>query len=119
MMIRRKKTKRIYVGDVAIGDGAPLSIQSMTKTITSDRKSTIHQIHRLEQAGCDIVRVSVPDEESLKALPWIKRNTDIPIIADIHFDYRLAIGSIENGADGIRINPGNIGSRKKVFEVAK
>jgi len=118
-MIKRKKTKRLYVGDVAIGDGAPVSIQSMTNTITSDWKSTIHQIHRLEQAGCDIVRVSVPDDASLKALPQIKRNTDIPIIADIHFDYRLAIGSIENGADGIRINPGNIGSRKKVFEVAK
>ncbi|MEA2101388.1 MAG: flavodoxin-dependent (E)-4-hydroxy-3-methylbut-2-enyl-diphosphate synthase [Thermodesulfobacteriota bacterium] len=112
-------TRRIILGKVAVGGGAPVSIQSMTNTLTTDVTSTLYQIHALEAAGCDIVRVSIPDMESLEALPAIKKDTKIPLVADIHFDYRLAVGSIEAGADGVRINPGNIGSRQKVGEVAR
>ncbi len=119
MIIKRKKTRKIYLGSVAVGGDAPVSIQSMTNTLTTDVAGTLTQIRALEDAGCDIVRVSVPDEESLKAFRRIKKEVQIPIVADIHFDYMLAIGSIEAGADAIRINPGNIGSSKRLAEVAR
>ncbi len=102
-----------------MGGGAPVSIQSMTNTRTTDVAGTINQIRKLEEAGCDIVRVSVPDEDSLMAFGKIKKGIGIPIIADIHFDYLLAIGSMEKGADGIRINPGNIGGKDRLKAVAK
>ena len=113
----RKKTKQIHVGDVAIGGGAPVSVQSMTCTKTEDIRATVSQIAALEEAGCEIVRVAVPTVEAAEALGVIKKSIHIPLIADIHFDYRLALQAIENGADKIRINPGNIGSRDRVEKV--
>ncbi|MGB9678633.1 MAG: flavodoxin-dependent (E)-4-hydroxy-3-methylbut-2-enyl-diphosphate synthase [Thermoanaerobacteraceae bacterium] len=110
----RKMTRKIKVGNSYIGGNSPISIQSMTNTKTSDVLKTVEQIKKLEDAGCDIIRVAVPDEESAKALSIIKKQINIPIVADIHFDYKLAIKSIENGADKIRINPGNIGSTDKI-----
>jgi len=112
--IKRKPTRSINIGNVKIGDMAPIAIQSMTNTPTQDIRSTIGQIHQLEAAGCEIVRVAVPDKEAAEAIALIKKQISIPIIADIHFDFRLAIASVQSGADGLRINPGNIGSRKKV-----
>jgi (E)-4-hydroxy-3-methylbut-2-enyl-diphosphate synthase len=112
--ITRKKTRRIMVGDVAVGDGAPISVQSMTNTKTDDVDATVRQIQRLTQAGCEIVRVAVPDESAAQAISRIKPAIDVPLVADIHFDYRLAIASARNGADGLRFNPGNIGSRKNI-----
>ncbi len=119
MKSHREKTKRIFLGSVPIGDGAPVTIQSMTNTDTRDRGKTISQIHSLEKAGCDIIRISIPDGESASALKDIKKDVRIPVVADIHFDYRLAIAAIESGADGIRINPGNIGGSEKVMAVAR
>jgi len=110
----RKMTRKIKVGNLYIGGNSSISIQSMTNTKTSDVLKTVEQIKKLEDAGCDIIRVAVPDEESAKALSIIKKQINIPIVADIHFDYKLAIKSIENGADKIRINPGNIGSTDKI-----
>jgi (E)-4-hydroxy-3-methylbut-2-enyl-diphosphate synthase len=115
--IKRKKTRQIKVGDVSVGGTAPVAVQSMTNTFTQDVQSTVSQIHRLEKAGCEIVRVAVPDHEAAEAISLIKQQISIPIIADIHFDYRLAIASAKSGADGLRINPGNIGSKKKVKAV--
>lgn len=114
----RKKTKQIQVGAIKIGGDAPIVVQSMTNTDTHDIVATVAQIHALQKAGCEIVRVAVPDEEALLALPSIKKQIQIPLIADIHFHYKLAIGAIQNGADGIRINPGNIG-RDKIAEIVK
>jgi len=114
---KRRETRQIAVGNVLIGGGAPVAVQSMTKTDTRDVAETVAQIRRLEDAGCEIVRCAVPDGESAAALKDIKASIAIPLIADIHFDYRLALASIEQGVDGLRINPGNIGSRKKVREV--
>ena len=107
-MIKRKKTRRIYVGNVPIGGGAPIVVQSMTNTDTRDVDSTLRQIEELKKAGCEIVRVAIPDEDAAKSFGEIKKRTDIPLIADIHFDPKLAIMAIDSGADGIRINPGNI-----------
>jgi len=118
-MFDRKKTVEVKCGNVKIGGNNPIVIQSMTNTKTSDFISTINQIHSLEKAGCELVRVSVPDEESAKAISKIRENINIPLIADIHFDYRLALMAIENGVDGLRINPGNIGSDERVREVVK
>jgi (E)-4-hydroxy-3-methylbut-2-enyl-diphosphate synthase len=115
----RRKTRQIIVGGVPIGGGAPVVVQSMTKTFTHDAESTIAQIKRLEKAGCEIVRVAVPDERSVQALKKIKKRTSIPLIADIHFDHRLALASLKAGVDGLRLNPGTIGSREKVREVVK
>lgn len=117
--INRKKTHQIKVGEVKIGGMAPISVQSMTNTFTQDIASTVSQIRRLEKAGCEIIRVAVPDEEAAKAIKPIKEKISIPIIADIHFDFRLAIASARAGADGLRINPGNIGSVKKVKAVVE
>jgi (E)-4-hydroxy-3-methylbut-2-enyl-diphosphate synthase len=102
-----------------IGGGNPILIQSMTNTQTEDVKATIEQIHRLEAAGCDIIRSTVPTLEAAMALKEIKKEISIPLVADIHFDYKMAIAAIENGADKIRINPGNIGGREKLREVVK
>ena len=113
----RDKTREIAVGNVKIGGGNPVAIQSMTNTKTEDVKSTVAQILRLEAAGCQIARCAVPTMEAAHALREIRRQIHIPLVADIHFDYRLAIAAIENGADKIRINPGNIGSEEKVRAV--
>ena len=117
--IRRRKTKKIKVGKVEIGDDAPISVQSMTNTLTTDVDSTIKQINQLREAGADIVRVSCPDEESSLALKKIIKHTDIPIVADIHFNYKLAIIAASSGANCLRINPGNIGSIERVHEILK
>ena len=118
----RNQTKEIRIGDVVIGGNHPVAIQSMTNTRTEDVKGTVEQIHRLEKAGCEIIRCTVPTREAAEALKEIKKQIHIPLVADIHFDYRLAIAAMENGADKIRINPGNIGSTeriKAVVDVAK
>ncbi|MBN2830503.1 MAG: flavodoxin-dependent (E)-4-hydroxy-3-methylbut-2-enyl-diphosphate synthase [Candidatus Cloacimonetes bacterium] len=116
-MITRKKTSQIFVGKVAVGGNSPVSIQSMTNTPTTDIVATIKQIQELESAGCEIVRCAIPDTESVLALYKILPEIHIPLIADIHFDYKLALGAIKAGVDGLRINPGNIGSKDKVQEV--
>jgi len=113
----RKKTRRLYIGNVPIGDGAAVAVQSMTKTDTRDIKKTVRQIKQLELAGCEIIRVAVPDMEAARALGEIKRKIKIPLIADIHFNYMLALEAIFQGVDGLRINPGNIGAKWKVKEV--
>jgi len=110
-------TKLVKYGNVKIGSGNLITVQSMTNTKTHDVKATVEQILRLEEAGCDIIRVAVPDEKSSEAINEIKKEISIPLIADIHFDYRLALSSIKNGADGIRINPGNIGSEDRVKKI--
>ena len=115
--IKRRKTKEIYVGHVKVGGDNPISVQSMTNTLTKDVKKTIQQIEQIEEAGADIVRVSCPDEDSTKALKDIIKNTSIPIVADIHFHYKRAIEAAESGAACLRINPGNIGDKKKIKEV--
>lgn len=111
------KTKEVHIGDRVIGAGNPILIQSMTNTKTEDIESTVSQIHALEKAGCDIVRCTVPTKEAARALAEIRKRISIPLVADIHFDYRLAIAAIENGADKVRINPGNIGSTERVRAV--
>ncbi|MGQ9557336.1 MAG: flavodoxin-dependent (E)-4-hydroxy-3-methylbut-2-enyl-diphosphate synthase [Desulfurispora sp.] len=116
-MIVRKKTRRIYVGKVPIGDGAPVAVQSMTNTDTRDIRATLGQIARLAGAGCEIVRVAVPDREAAEALRQIVKGSSLPVIADIHFDYRLAVAALKAGVDGLRINPGNIGGALRVREV--
>ena len=116
--INRKKTAQIRIGNVSIGGTAPVAVQSMTNTRTDDVDATVSQITRLEEAGCEIVRVAVPDEPSAQAIRKIKPAISIPLIADIHFNYRLAIAAVEAGADGLRINPGNIGSPRKIKAVA-
>ena len=113
-MIIRRKTKQIQVGGVAVGGDSPISVQSMTNTDTRDVEQTVAQICRLQAAGCDIVRVAVLDNEAALAIKAIQEKISIPLIADIHFDSRLAIAAMENGADGIRINPGNLGGEEKI-----
>ena len=117
--IIRRKTKVVKVGNVNIGGDNPISVQSMTNTLTTDIKSTINQIQEISKAGADIVRVSCPDEESSYALKEITKHIDIPLVADIHFHYKRAIEAAENGADCLRINPGNIGSINKIKDVIK
>lgn len=113
----RDQTKKIQIGNVCIGGGCPVAIQSMTNTKTEDVESTVKQIQALEKAGCEIIRCAVPTMEAAEALAKIKEQIQIPLVADIHFDYRLAIAAIENGADKIRINPGNIGDESRVKAV--
>ncbi|MDI9496414.1 MAG: flavodoxin-dependent (E)-4-hydroxy-3-methylbut-2-enyl-diphosphate synthase [Bacillota bacterium] len=120
--IIRRKSSKVMVGSLQIGGGADISVQSMTNTFTKDVKATVSQILQLEEAGCEIIRVAVADDEDAEAIKEIKQQIHIPIVADIHFDYRLALKSIENGIDKLRINPGNIGGTdrvKKVVEKAK
>lgn len=115
--IKRRVSRQIHIGNVAVGGDAPVSVQSMTNTDTRDWRATVDQIKRLEDAGCEIVRVAVPDQEAADQFATIKKSIRIPIIADIHFDFRLAISAIGSGADAIRINPGNIGGPEKVKKV--
>ncbi|HXX80984.1 MAG TPA: flavodoxin-dependent (E)-4-hydroxy-3-methylbut-2-enyl-diphosphate synthase [Thermodesulfovibrionales bacterium] len=116
-MIKRKKTRVIHVGRVPVGGSYPISVQSMTKTDTRDVKATVKQIQSLAMSGCEIIRIAVPDAEAAKTLGKIKQSVSIPVVADIHFDWRLALEAIRQGVDGLRINPGNIGARWKVAEV--
>ena len=113
----RRKSKQIDLGGVKVGGDAPVTVQSMTKTDTRDVASTVSQIKRLEKAGCDIVRLAVPDMEAAKALGAILKQTNIPIVSDIHFDYRLALEAVNQGVHGMRINPGNIGARYRIKAV--
>ena len=115
--IKRKPTRKIRVGNLFIGGDAPITVQSMTNTDTRNVPATIEQIKRLEEAGCDIVRLAVPDSEAAEAIAAIRRAVGLPLVADIHFDYRLALQSMENGVDKVRINPGNIGDRDRVKKV--
>ena len=117
--IKRRKTKVINVGSIKVGGDNPITVQSMTNTLTTDIEATIKQIHEIQNEGADIVRVSCPDESSSKALKEIVKHVDIPIVADIHFHYKRAIEAAENGASCLRINPGNIGNIKKIKEVVK
>lgn len=119
MSYNRRVSREVSVGNVKIGGNNPISVQSMTTTDTRDAESTIAQIKRLEAVGCDIVRVAVPDMEAAKNIGKIKASVNIPVIADIHFDHRLALEAIEQGVDGVRINPGNIGSIEKVKAVVE
>jgi (E)-4-hydroxy-3-methylbut-2-enyl-diphosphate synthase len=114
-----KNTRRIYLGKVPIGGGAPIAVQSMTNTDTRDVSSTVNQIERLSEAGCEIVRLAVPDKDAAAAFREIKSRVGTPLVADIHFDHRLAIAALDAGADGLRINPGNIGSQEAVAKVVK
>ncbi len=118
-IIQRKKTKEIKVGNVAVGGDSPISVQSMTNTLTTDVEETIKQINSLENAGADIVRVSCPDEASTRALGDIIKKVNVPIVADIHFHYKRAIEAAQMGASCLRINPGNIGSKDRMLEVIK
>ena len=121
-MIKRKQTRQISIGNVKIGGGAPISVQSMTNTKTTNTAVTVEQIKALEKAGCDIVRLAVPDMAAAENIANIKKQVNVPLVADIHFDYRLALKAIEQGIDALRINPGNIGDEdrvKAVVEAAK
>jgi len=112
-----RNTRQISLGDVKIGGGAPISVQSMTITDTRDVEATVNEIKRLEDAGCDIVRVAVPDMEAAKALGEIRKAIRIPLVSDIHFDYKLALEAVKQGVDGMRLNPGNIGSKNRIQAV--
>jgi (E)-4-hydroxy-3-methylbut-2-enyl-diphosphate synthase len=116
---RRKTTRLIHVGDIPIGGGSPVAVQSMTNTDTRDVPSTVRQIRQLQKAGCEIIRLAIPDTKAAKAFQEIKRRIKAPIIADIHFDHRLAVAALQAGADGLRINPGNIGGLKAVERVVR
>ena len=116
-MIKRRTTRQIMVGSVAVGGGAPISVQSMTNTDTADIDATVAQIMRLDQVGCEIIRVAVPDMNAARAVRPIREAIAIPLIADIHFDWRLAVAAMENGAQAIRVNPGNLGGPEKLARV--
>jgi len=118
-MYMRRNTRSVKVGNLEIGENAPISVQSMTNTDTKDISATVSQIKRMEREGCELVRVAVPDSESCHSLPLIKKEINIPLVADIHYDYKLALKSIECGVDGLRINPGNIGNDEKIKLVIK
>ncbi|MRR10546.1 flavodoxin-dependent (E)-4-hydroxy-3-methylbut-2-enyl-diphosphate synthase, partial [bacterium] len=117
--IERRRTRMVRVGSVAIGGGRPVAIQSMTNTDTRDVRSTVAQIRRLERAGCEIVRLAVPDAAAAAALAVIRQRTGLPLVADIHFDHRLALAAMDAGVDKLRINPGNIGPAENVRRVVK
>src|SRR2546427_12817509 len=116
-MINRRKTRQIQLGNVTVGGGAPITVQSMTKTDTRDVQATLLEIWALEAAGCEIVRCAVPVREAAEKLGEIKRQIRIPLVADIHFNYKLALIALEQGVDGLRLNPGNIGGKRFVQEV--
>lgn len=115
----RRISKPISIGGVVVGGGAPVTVQSMTNTDTRDAQATVRQIHALEEAGCEIIRVAVPDRIAADALSAIKKGIHIPLIADIHFDYRLALAALDAGVDGLRLNPGNIGAEERVQQVVR
>ena len=116
-MVVRRNSLPLKIGTVTVGGGAPVVVQSMTKTDTRDVNATISQLKELEECGCEIVRIAVPDREAAEAIPALKKNTSLPLIADIHFDYRLALASLKAGVDGLRLNPGNIRDREQVAAV--
>jgi len=118
ILTKRKPTRKVMVGSVAIGGNEPISVQSMTKTDTRDVEATVSQIEELKSVGCDIVRVAVPDDDAARAFKEVTEQTSLPVVADIHFDHRLALKAIESGAHKLRINPGNIGGRAKVESIA-
>lgn len=118
-MVKRRNTNKVMLGDVPIGGNSPVTVQSMTNTKTSNIQETVNQILQLENEGCEIVRVAVPDFDSARSISKIKSKINIPIVADIQFDYKLALESMKNGADGIRINPGNIGDKEKIVKVVE
>ena len=118
-MVHRTQTRPVKVGNIQIGGNDQVVIQSMTTTKTHDVKATVEEIKKLEEAGCQIVRVACPDQRAAEAIPLIKKEVSVPLVADIHFDYKLALKAIEGGIDKIRINPGNIGRREKVEAVVK
>src|SRR5690554_6250855 len=113
----RRRSKKIYLGKTAVGGDSPITVQSMTNTKTADVSATIKQINKLTKLGCEIIRVAVPDLETAVKLVEIKRKIKIPLIADIHFDYKLALEAIRQGVDGLRLNPGNIGQVEKIKEI--
>lgn len=115
----RRKSRQIYIGEVPVGGEAPVVVQSMTKTDTRDTQSTLSQIRALEEAGCQIVRLAVPDKEAVESLKKIRKEVRIPLIADIHFHHRLALAVLENGIEGLRINPGNIGSKERIKQIVE
>ena len=117
--MERKNTRVIKVGNTLVGGNNPITVQSMTNTITKDTKATINQIKKLEEAGCDIIRVAINDSEDAKAINYINKHVNIPIIGDIQYDYKLALEAIKYGIHGLRINPGNIGSSQRVKEIVK
>ncbi|MDR3270322.1 MAG: flavodoxin-dependent (E)-4-hydroxy-3-methylbut-2-enyl-diphosphate synthase [Peptococcaceae bacterium] len=117
--MERRKSKQIHIGEVLVGGDAPVSVQSMTNTDTRDPAATLAQIQGLRQAGCEIIRLAVPDDEAARALGQIVPQSPLPVIADIHFDYRLAVQAVQRGVHGLRLNPGNIGARWKVQEVVR
>ena len=119
IVLERRQTRKIQVGDIVVGGDAPVAVQSMTNTLTTDIDATVAQVRRLRDAGADIVRISVPDPESAAAMPEILNQTDVPIIADIHFSYKMALASLDAGVHGLRLNPGNIGGRDRVERVVK
>jgi len=116
-MVKRRKTNKVKVGSIYVGGDAPVSIQSMTTTKTHDITATLKQVERLEEAGCQIIRITVPDKKAAAALGEIKKRMSVPLVADIHFNYRMALAAVDAGADKIRINPGNIGGKDRVKEV--
>ena len=118
-MMERRNTRQVMVGNVPIGGGAPIVVQSMTNTRTQDVDATVGQIAGLAEAGCEVVRVAIPDRDAVEAFREIKQQTCVPLVADVHFDYKLALGAIESGADKLRINPGNIGSKQRVEAVVR
>src|SRR6187397_3676618 len=115
----RRPTRAVKVGKVPIGGGAPVAVQSMTKTDTTDVDGTIRQIEQMTEAGCEIIRIAVPDDDAAAAMYEIRKRTDVPIVADIHFHYKLALKALDAGIDKLRINPGNIGSIDRVREVVR
>ncbi|MBW3635890.1 MAG: flavodoxin-dependent (E)-4-hydroxy-3-methylbut-2-enyl-diphosphate synthase, partial [Armatimonadetes bacterium] len=117
--IPRRKTRKVKVGNIFIGGDAPISIQTMAKTKTDDTDATIAQIHEIQQAGADLVRVAVPDEASAKALEWIRLNIQIPLVADIHFNAKFAMIALEGGIDKLRLNPGNIRNEGKIRDIVR
>ena len=116
-MIERKPTQQVFVGDIPIGGGSPIPVQSMTTTKTYDLHATLKEVERLEEAGCQIIRITVPDQKSADTLKEIKKRMTVPLVADIHFNYRMALEAVDAGADKIRINPGNIGNKDRVKAV--
>ena len=116
-MTARRSSRELKIGNVTVGGNAPIAVQSMTKTDTRDVTATVNQVKELQECGCEIVRIAVPDRQAVDRLPAIKKNTSLPIIADIHFDYRLALASLQAGIDGLRLNPGNIRDREQIARV--
>jgi len=116
-MTARRSSRELKIGNVTVGGNAPIAVQSMTKTDTRDVNATVNQVKELQECGCEIVRIAVPDRQAVDSIPAIKKNTSLPIIADIHFDYQLALASLQAGIDGIRLNPGNIRDREQIARV--